>query len=226
MSQPIKLNSKYIILLAMIFVAASLAADSVAYKIIGIGSILEPGATIVFPLTYLIGNIVTEVYGYDAARKFIWYGLVAEIVYALFVKGVLLLPSPTFWHFQNDYNVVFGSLLRFVMAGLIGDITSSFLNAYLISKWKIFTKGKYFWLRSICATAISEFSLVVLTAYVAFVGKVPFSIMLNMFLSAYGLELVYALLFVFPGYLIVLFLKYSEKIDVFDYDVNYNPFKF
>lgn len=226
MTTPLKLNSRFIVPIAMLFVTASLAADAIAYKLIGIGPILEPGATIIFPLTYLIGDIVTEVYGYEMAKRLIWYGLAAEFIFAFLIKGVLMLPGASFWHFQRSYDIVLGSLPRFVFAGLIGDLASSFLNAYVVSKTKIFMKGKYFWIRSIVATAISEFALVILTAFVAFTGKLPGWEMIKLFISAYGLEIVYAFVFVWPGWMLVKALKRWERIDAFDYDVSYNPFKF
>lgn len=226
MTTPLKLNSRFILPLAMLFVTASLAADTIAYKLIGIGPILEPGATIIFPLTYLLGDIITEVYGYQTARRLIWYGLLMEFIFAFLIKGVLMLPGASFWHFQRSYDIVLSSLPRFVFAGLVGDIASSFLNAYVVSKTKIFMKGKYFWFRSILATAISELALVILTAFVAFTGKLPALSMLRLFVSAYGLEIIYAFIFVWPGLMLVRILKRSEKIDAFDYDINYNPFKF
>lgn len=226
MTTPLKLNAKFIIPISMLFITASLAADTIAYKLIHLGPLLEPGATIIFPLTYLIGDVVTEVYGYDIARRLIWFGLFFEFIFAMLVKLVLFLPGASFWHFQQDYEIVLGSLPRFIFAGLVGDIASSFLNIYVISKYKIFMKGKYFWLRSIAATAVSEFALVVLTAYVAFTGKIPIPTMLKLFASAYGLEIIYAIIFVWPALWLVKLLKRLENIDAYDYRINYNPFKF
>ncbi|OGO91345.1 MAG: hypothetical protein A3F41_00465 [Coxiella sp. RIFCSPHIGHO2_12_FULL_44_14] len=221
-----ELNSKYILPIIMLFLMATLAADVVAYKFVAFGPLIESGATFIFPITYLLGDVVTEVYGYSLARKFIWLNLVCELIFALLVISVIHLQSPSFWQYQSDFEHTLGNVLRFVVAGIIGNIVSDFLNVYLISKWKIFMKGKHFWFRSIASTAISELLLVVITGFSAFTGTMSLFNVAKVAGSAYVLEIFYAFVFVWPGWILIIFLKKAEKIDIYDYHVDYNPFRY
>lgn len=224
---PLKLNSRFIIILSMLFLTASLAADVVAYKFTGVSNIfILSGATIVFPITYTLGDIIAEVYGYAAARRLIWYGLFCELIFALLIEGVIRLPSSsTPFPYQNEYKDIFAPLLRFVISGIVADLVSNFINIYIISKWKIFMKGKKFWLRSIGSTAIAELVMNIIICFMAFTGIGTFLDVLKITLSAYALEMFYASIFVVPAALLAALLKNREKIDAFDFKTNYNPFR-
>lgn len=224
--RPFELNSKYILPIMMLYLMATLAADVVAYKFVQLGPLIESGATFIFPITYLLGDVVTEVYGYRVARKFIWLNLLCELIFAILILTVIHMQSPSFWHNQVAFNTSLGNTLRFVAAGIIANIVSDFLNVYLISRWKIFMKGRHFWFRSVASTSISELFLVIITGFSAFTGTMSLSQVGKVAASAYVLELFYALIFVWPGWMLIVFLKKREKIDVYDYNVDYNPFRY
>lgn len=224
--RPFELNSKFILPIIMLYVMATLAADVVAYKFTNIGPLRESGATFVFPITYLLSDVVTEVYGYKIARKFIWLNLICQLLFALIIVGIINLQSPPDLHSQDYFNLALGNTLRFVVSGIIANIISDFLNVYLISKWKIFMKGKHFWLRSVASTSISELFLVVIMGWMAFIGTTSFANVAKVIVSAYILELFYAFIFVWPGWVLILFLKRAERIDTYDYNIDYNPFRF
>ncbi len=114
-TQPLKLNSKCILALAMLYITFSVAADAVAYKFCLIGHFVESGATILFPITYTLGDIVTEVYGYSMARRFIWFGLICELIFALLLELVIRFPSPPDFQHQAEYSNIFRPLLWFVV---------------------------------------------------------------------------------------------------------------
>lgn len=223
-NQAFEFNSKYLLPLMMLYLMATLAADVVANKFVTFGPLLESGATLIFPLTYLIGDVVTEVYGYQVARKFIWLNLICEFIFALLVLLVINLDSPPGIPHQAEFKASLGNILRFVASGVIANIVSDFLNVYLISRWKVFMKGRYFWLRSIASTAVSELLLVVICGFSAFTGTIALHDVVKVAASAYVLEIAYAILFVWPGWWLILFLKKAEGLDVYDYKVNYNPF--
>lgn len=223
-NQPFELNTKYLLPLMMLYLMATLAADVVANKFVTLGPLLESGATLIFPLTYLIGDVVTEVYGYQVARKFIWLNLSCEFIFAILILMVINLDSPTSIPHQTEFKYSLGNMLRFVVSGMIANIVSDFLNIYLISRWKIFMKGQFFWFRSIASTAISELLLVVITGFSAFTGTIALMDVAKVAASAYVLEIAYAILFVLPGWWLIMFLKKAEGLDVYDYHVNYNPF--
>jgi len=225
-NKPFELNSKYILIIAAIFIMATLAADVVAYKMVSIGPLIESGATFIFPITYLLGDVVTEVYGFRIARQLIWLNLACELIFAALILGVIHLKSPPFWHHQREFEQTLGNMMRFVASGIVANIISDFLNIYLISKWKIFMKGKYFWLRSIASTSISELILIIIVAFSAFTGPLNISQVFRLSFSAYALELFYAFIFVWPSWILILHLKKKERMDVYDHNVSYNPFKF
>ena len=223
--EPLKLNSKYLIPIITIYFVAILSADVVAFKFVSFGSFVISGATILFPLTYLFGDVLTEVYGYSLAKKIIWAGLIGEVVFSLLIKGVILLPSAPFANYQEAFNLTEGSMYLFVIGGVIGNIFSSFLNIYLISKWKILLSGRFFWLRSILSTAISELLIIGVAVVVGFSSRLSMHDQFSVFIWAYLLEIIYAVVFVWPAWGFSNFLKKSEGIDAYDYQVNYNPFK-
>ncbi len=217
--------SHYILILGMINITISLAADVVAYKLVNLGPALLPGAPLIFPLTYIIGDIVAEVYGYTEAKKIIWVTLVCELFFAIAIKLIIHLPSPIFWHQQHSYNEVIDPILRFVLAGILAVLCSSFLNIYIISKWKILMKGRHFWLRSLGSSAIGGFILVLVTILAGFSGNIDWSKLIHMILSVYSIEILYSLLGVWPASIITGFLKLEEQLDVYDTKTNFNPFK-
>lgn len=212
----------------MLFVTIDLAAVSVAYKMVSLGNLLaiNSGATFIFPMTYSLGDVITEVYGYNMARKLIWLSLFLQFIFAILVTAVIHLPGPSFWQDGYAYLAVFGSILRFVLAGTIANITSNFMNIYLVSKLKIPFEGKFFWVRSILSTVISGFLLVSIIVIAGFSSEeINLSKSWILFKSTYLLEILYAFILVIPSAFIARFLKYTEKVDVYDYNTNFNPFK-
>ena len=223
---PLKLNSKFILLIAMLYTAVSVAADVVAYKYTRVFGLVESGATILFPLTYVMGDVVSEVYGWGVSMRLVWFGLFSEAFFALCILLVIHLPSFGIGHHQKEYGDILNNIWLFVLAGIIADAIAGLLNVFFISKYKVLWKGKHFWIRSIVSTLISEFILIFITVIIAFVPDIHFSETMHVFWDAYKLEIIYALIFVFPAQYLVGVLKRSEGIDVYDYGVSYNPFKF
>lgn len=225
--KPITIPYKYILFISMLFVTVDLAAVSVAYRMVSINHLLQilSGATFIFPLTYCLGDIITEVYGYHLAKRLIWLSLLLQFIFALLITAVLYLPAPFFWDNYNDYIHVFGSILRFVFAGTCANICSNFLNIYLVSKLKIPFEGKLFWLRSIISTVLGGFLLVSIVVLVGFSGgEMNLTNTWIMFKSTFSLEVIYAITLAIPATYITNFLKKQENIDVYDFNINYNPF--
>jgi uncharacterized integral membrane protein (TIGR00697 family) len=232
MSQEIKisrfqLNAKYILLLVMLYVAASVAADAVAYNFSSFFGLLESGATIIFPTTYVLGDVISEVYGWHTAMRTVWFGLLAEAFFAVLVTiDIHFKPYVGQGIHVSDFHAVFGNIWLFVFGGIVSNAIAGLLNVYFISRWKILMKGRVFWLRSLLSTCISEFILIVVTILIAFLPFYGFNFTGRVFFDAYSLEIIYAILFVIPAQLLVFFLKKKEGIDNYDYNISYNPFKF
>lgn len=223
---PLQINSKFILLIAMLFVTSSLAADVAAYYFVQSGSyILISGATIIFPLTYVLGDIVTEVYGYSTARKLIWLGLLCEIIFALLIQLVLMLPYAANLPSQGYYEKIFHHLFIFVLSSILGDIVSCFTNVYVMSKSKILLRGKHFITRSIISTMFGELILNIIICFMAFYQVSDFKSVLKITFSGYLLEMIYAILFSYPALILILILKKLENRDAYDIGVNYNLLK-
>jgi queuosine precursor transporter len=210
----------------MLFITIDLSAVAVAYKMVSLNHLLEinSAATFIFPLTYCIGDIVTEVYGFNMAKALIWYSLLLQLIFGVLTTAAIHLPSPIFWQNSSAYFTVFGSILRFILAGTVANFVSSVLNIYVVSKLKIPFEGKLFWLRSILSTILGGFIMVAIIM-AGFIGKdIALSQLWTMFKSTFSLEVLYAFALAIPASIIANYLKDKEKIDVYDHNTNYNPF--
>lgn len=224
-NKPLEINSKYIVFLAMVYMTVSLAADVVAFKFENFFGFVESGATIIFPFTYVLGDVMCEVYGWKITMRIVWLALLCEGLFALLITFIIHMPTYGIGDYQDQYANVLGNLWLFVIGGIVSNAVAGLLNIYFMSRWKILAQGRYFWLRSILSTCISEFILIIITVLIAFLPYIKFDMTMKVFVDAYILEIVYALLFVVPAMLLVNFLRNKEKIDAYDYGVSYNPFK-
>lgn len=224
-NKPLTLNSKYILFIAMLYTTVMLAADVVAFRFDNVFGLVESGATIIFPLTYVLGDVICEVYGWKVTMRIVWLALLCEGIFAALITMIIYMPSYGIGEYQDQYVNVLGNMGLFVLGGIVANTITGFLNIYCMSKWKVFTQGKVFWLRSIIATCISEFLLIIITVLIAFVPIIKFELTMKVFVHAYFLEIIYAIIFVIPAKYLVNFLRSKEHIDAYDYGVSYNPFK-
>jgi len=224
-NKPLVINSKFIVFLSMLYTTVMLAADVVAFRFQNFFGLVESGATIIFPLTYVLGDVICEVYGWKTAMRIVWLALLCEGLFAALITMIIHIPTYGIGNYQEQYINVLGDMWLFVIAGIISNLFSGILNIYFMSKWKIIAQGKLFWLRSIISTCISEFVLIIVTVLIAFLPFIKFEMTMKIFYEAYVLEIFYALLFVIPAKYLVNFLRNKEKIDAYDYGVTYNPFK-
>ncbi len=222
--KPRTINFRFILPLAFFFITIYLSSTAVAYKLISLGPMIEPGPPFIFPLSYALMDVIAEVYGYKIAKSFIWLTLFFQFIFVGLVTLVIHLPSPAFWHLQSSYNDVFGNLFRFVIAGTIATLASNFINAICMAKWKIRFKGKHFIIRSIASSAVAEFSLITLIVLIGYSGTINRHAIIQFTLSIFALEMLYAVITAWPAKFIAKMLKTHENIDTYDYQTNFNPF--
>ena len=223
--QPYK-QYKFAMFFAVFYFIGWAATYPMAYKMISIHGIIETGAIFIFPLSYAIADIITEVYGYQIARQIVWVAVICGFIYSCVLQIVNALPPASFWHDNKSYQVVYSHILRAYGAFTLASIIGNFINIYIISKWKINLRGKYFWLRSLVSTGIGELSFTLISASLAFIGVVPLSKIILLMLDGYLLKMIYCIVTVWPAYFIAVLLKQAEGTDVYDYGINYNPLKF
>ena len=166
-----RMQYKYPYLLLGLYVTFLLSTVCLAGRITQIGYMLEPGGIFVFPLTFSICDIVGEVYGYAYPRLFIWVGVLAEFIFSIIAITVSHLPAPEFFTQTGVYELVFDPTIRYVCSGLIGLLVGELTNVYLLSKWKIFLKGRFFILRSLLSTAFGQALLTITVDMLNYSGK-------------------------------------------------------
>ena len=219
-----KPNYIYLDIITGFFVAVLLISNIASTKIVQIWKFTFDGGTILFPLSYIFGDILTEVYGYRASRKVIWTGFFSALLMSV-ILGLIGIAKPAEgWQFQDAYIKILGQTPRIVAASLIAYFAGEFSNSFVLAKMKILTKGKYLWTRTIGSTLVGEGIDTVLFVIIAFLGLYELRLVLLIIISNYvfkvGMEVVLTPL----TYKIVNFLKRKENIDYYDYNTNFNPF--
>ncbi len=217
-------NSKYFIYIAILFVAVLMISNTVGSKIIQIGSLSLAGAIFVFPISYIFGDVLTEVYGYKASRKIIWSGFIAIIFMSLCYYLVQLLPPAPFWQNQGAYEVILGAVPRIVIASITAYFAGEFSNSYVLSRMKVWMQGKRLWMRTVGSTIVGEGVDSIIFATIAFAGTVPTSALMSIIISGYLVKVAYEIAATPITYWIVGKLKKAEGIDVYDKGISYNPF--
>ncbi|MBA2652070.1 MAG: queuosine precursor transporter [Tatlockia sp.] len=201
---------KYIRLLAMIYITFLMAATIMAYKIVDISGISEPGSTLIYTFTFFLGNVYAELYGKNYANKLIWESIFCGYIFAFLITFINGLPSPEIWDKYDKYEHVVGHIIRFTNAGVIGFLISSYLNTHLITKWKYKLKGKFFWVRSLAATSISEGVATFCAGLITFFGMLPISDIFHIMTNAFLFKLGYGLIAVWPATFLAYILKKTE----------------
>jgi len=204
------LNFKYMNFLSMIYITFLMAATVMAYKVVNIRGVAEPGSTLIYTFTFFLGNIYAELYGSELAKKLIWESVITGYIFAILISIVNALPSPTYWNLGKEFDLVIGHVLRFTTAGIIGYLSSAFLNIYLLIKWKDKLKGRYFWFRSLFATTISEGAATFIAGIITFIGMMPVKNILAVMLNAFLFKMIYGLIAVWPASFIAQILKSNE----------------
>ncbi len=221
-----KENLKYYSIVSSIFVSVLLISNTVATKLFSFGPFVFTGAILVFPISYIFGDILTEVYGYKRSRKIIWTGFFCLIGMSIVYWIVGLLPSAPGWENQKAYSLILGIVPRIVIASIIAFWAGEFSNSFVLAKLKILTSGKKLWARTIGSTIVGQGVDSTLFVIIGFYGIFPNSILILAIISAYLFKVVYEIIATPLTYKIVNFLKKKEGIDQFDYQTNFNPFRY
>jgi queuosine precursor transporter len=215
---------RYLDLLTIGFVAVLLISNLVGQKICQFGPIRVSGAELLFPITYICGDVFTEVYGYGASRRAIWIGFFAmALVSAMGALAVALPPAPG-WPNQQAFATVFGLIPRFAAASLIAYWAGEFTNSFTLAKMKLLTRGRWLWTRTIGSTVTGQAVDTTLVVLIAFGGYTAWSTMGQLILWSYLTKVIYETAATPATYAVVAWLKRVEEADTFDRRTNFNPF--
>jgi hypothetical protein len=220
----VKSRFRYLDLLTLAFVVVLMISNLVGPKICQIGWLRPSAAEFLFPLTYICGDIFTEVYGYGASRRAIWLGFFAMGLLAAMGQMAVALPPAPEWHGQDAYATVFGLVPRFAVASLVAYWAGEFTNSYTLAKLKLLTGGRWLWTRTVGSTVTGQAVDTVVVIVVAFAGTQSTSMIVRMVVSSYLIKVAVEVVATPLTYLIVGRLKRAEGVDAFDRRTNFNPF--
>ena len=211
------------------FVTASLVAvlivsNIAATKIIQVGPLAFDGGTFLFPLSYIFGDILTEVYGYKSSRRVIWTGFFWLFVTALTLAIVDGATPAGDYPLQDSFHAILGQTPRIVIASLCGFLAGEFTNSYVLAKMKIWTQGRQLWSRTIGSTLVGELVDTLVFSIIAFAGNMPNDLLVTVIWSAYLFKVAIEVVFTPLTYRIVNWLKRVENEDYYDVETNFNPF--
>ncbi len=210
------------VIIAAIFVTCLITANIIAIKVISFGPLILPAAIIIFPLSYIFGDILTEVYGYRQARRVIWLGFFCNLIFVIFAWVGQVLPPAPFWEWQEAYETILGYTPRLLGASFCGYLVGEFTNSFVLARMKILTRGRWLWTRTIGSTIVGEGLDTLIFITLAYIGTPSFVLIMILYhwLVKTGIE---ALATPFT-YAVVNFLKKKEAIDTYDYKTKFNPF--
>lgn len=222
-----KVDFKYLNFLSMLYVTIMLITCVMIYKIVDIGFAFASASTLIIPFWYFLSDIITEVYGYNISRNLIWSAIFCQFVFAALCVGLISLKSPISYVGQGAYIQVLGDSLRVAVSSFIAVFLGAFTNIYVLSKWKILLKGRYFWLRCLWSSAVGEAIFTVVAFTLEFYSKVSSHQLLQLILISYCIKLSIAPVAIFPISIITSILKKLENISHAEtFNGSYNPFIF
>lgn len=216
--------SVWFLLVVALFVTSLLISNVTASKPVQFGPLEFSAALVIFPVSYIIADVLTEVYGYRRARIVIWLGFLCNALVVGVVMVAVWLPPAPYWEHQTAYATVLGMTPRLLVASLTAYLVGEFTNSYVLAKMKIATQGRWLWTRTIGSTVVGQLLDTSIFSVIAFVGVFPPDAILRITVMEWMLKCAYEALATPITYAVVLFLKRQEGLDVYDYETRFNPF--
>ena len=214
--------SHRLVIFIALFITCLITANVIAVKVISLGPFFLPAAIFVFPLSYIFGDILTEVYGYRLARRVIWLGFLCNLIFVFFAWLGQVLPAAPFWEGQEAYQRILGYTPRLLAASFLGYLVGEFVNSFILARMKVMTRGRWLWSRTIGSTIVGQgldTSIFITLALIGTPSFVPVMILYH-WLAKTLIEALATPL----TYVIVNSLKKKESIDTYDHDTRFNPF--
>ncbi len=218
--------SHWFLLVVSIFVTCLITSNIIAVKLVNIFGFVLPAAIILFPISYILGDVLTEVYGYRQARRVIWLGFFCNLVAVIAIWIGQILPAASFWDGQTAYERILGYTPRLLLASFLAYLVGEFTNSFVLAKMKIATQGRWLWARTIGSTLVGQGldSLVFMT--LAFAGTIPLTALTGAIVVQWLSKSAYEAIVTPLTYGAVSFLKKKEGLDTFDYDTRFSPLSF
>jgi uncharacterized integral membrane protein (TIGR00697 family) len=209
----------------ILFATCLLISNILATKILMIGPWAAPAGVLIFPIAYILNDVITEVWGFKKARLIIWTGFAVNVLAVLFFTVGIVVPGAPFWQNQEAFSTILGNTPRIVAASLSAYLVGSFLNAFVMSRMKVMTGGKGFSGRAILSTVIGESADSLIFISIAFAGIFPVGVLVTMIFTQAMLKTVYEILILPITVWVVGLVKRVEGVDTFDTNLSYNLFR-
>jgi len=215
--------SIWFLIIVMVFITCLITANIVAVKLVSISGFIVPAGIVIFPISYIVGDVLTEVYGYKHARRVIWLGFACNL---LAVIGIIIgqaLPAASFWDAQSAYDRILGYTPRLLIASFVAFLFGEFANSYVLSRMKIATKGRWLWTRTIGSTIVGQGLDSVIFIFLGFWGTSPQDALIGAMVTQWLFKVGYEAVATPLTYIVVNFIKRQEGIDTYDRDISFNP---
>jgi uncharacterized integral membrane protein (TIGR00697 family) len=216
-------HSNWFIVIVAIFITSLITANIIAVKLVNVFGLILPAAVIIFPISYIFGDVLTEVYGYRQARKVIWLGFVCNLLTVIAIWIAQILPAASFWDGQAAYERILGYTPRLLFASFLAYLVGEFANSFVLAKMKIATKGRFLWMRTIGSTLVGQGLDSVVFMTIAFIGTIPVGGLASAIVTQWLTKSAYEAVATPLTYSVVNFLKRKEGIDVYDHETRFNP---
>ncbi len=216
--------SVWFLAVAALFVTCLITANIIAVKLVIVAGLLLPAAIVIFPVSYILGDVLTEVYGYREARRVIWLGFACNLVVVAVIWIGQLLPAAGFWDGQEAYARILGQTPRILAASFLAYLVGEFANSYVLARMKVATGGRWLWTRTIGSTVVGQGLDSAVFITVAFLGVIPPGALVSAIVTQWLVKTAYETLATPITYGVVGFLKAKDKRDTFDREISFNPF--
>lgn len=209
----------------LLFTVCLIVANIIEQKLIMIGPVEATAGLLIFPVSYIVNDLIAEVWGFRKVRLIIWYGFFMNFLAVFVFRLSIWVPGSENFTHGDAFNLVLGNTMRITIASFVAFLTGSFLNAYVMSKMKILQKGRGFSIRAVLSTLIGEGADSIVFFIIAFYGVIPNNDLIILIATQTGMKTAYEILVLPLTKLIVKWVKKKEEVDVYDEGISYNPFK-
>jgi uncharacterized integral membrane protein (TIGR00697 family) len=217
-------HSNWFLLVAALFVTSLIVSNIIAVKLIDVAGMILPAAIIIFPISYILGDVLTEVYGFARARQVIWLGFLCNLFAVIAISVGGLLPAAGFWPGQDAYDMILGAVPRILAASFVAYLVGEFVNAYVLARLKVAMEGRHLWVRTIGSTLAGQLLDSAIFITIAFAGIMPVEVLLTAIVTQWLVKSAYEALATPLTYAVVGFLKRADDVDVYDRDIQFRPF--
>jgi uncharacterized integral membrane protein (TIGR00697 family) len=217
-------HSNWFLLVAALFVTCLIVSNIIAVKVIDVAGMILPAAIIIFPISYILGDVLTEVYGFARARQVIWLGFLCNLFAVVAISLGGLLPAAVFWEGQGAWDMILGAVPRILVASFLAYLVGELVNSYVLARLKVAMEGRHLWVRTIGSTLAGQLLDSAIFITIAFAGIMPLPVLLGAIITQWLVKSAYEALATPLTYAAVAFLKRADDIDVYDRDLNFRPF--